>query len=476
MEKMAAIILAAGQGTRMKSAKPKVLHRVAGKPLITFPCELAQRLGVESIVVVVGHGRQEVEATARESIDGVDVAFALQAEQKGTGHAVLCALPRLRGHKGPVLILSGDVPLLDKPSISRMKKAYNKTGGPMAFLSFTPEDAAEYGRVIRDSGGRPVAIREFRDCSVQEKKIGEVNSGIYLIDMGFLRQSVKRLESNNSQKEFYLTDLLAMAAKKHEVAVAPVAAEVVNGVNDRIDLARIERVLQKKTNQGLMRGGVTMPAPDTVYVDLSVKVGADTEIGPSVQLRGSTKIGRGCRIEAGAVITDSTIKDGAQIKAYSVLEEAIVGPQCSVGPMGRLRPGTVLEKGAKVGNFVELKKTRLGPGSKASHLAYLGDGEIGRDVNVGAGTIFCNYDGFSKHKTVLCDDVFIGSDSQIVAPVTVGKGAYVASGSTITRDVPADDLAISRAKQENKKGVAAVMKRRLKALKERADAAKGKKK
>ncbi|MCP4675134.1 MAG: UDP-N-acetylglucosamine diphosphorylase/glucosamine-1-phosphate N-acetyltransferase [Deltaproteobacteria bacterium] len=466
MKKIAAVILAAGQGTRMRSDLPKVLHRVAGRSLVSFPVDLAARLGCDPIVLVTGHGRELVEKEVRACCDSDKVVFALQPTQKGTGHAVMSALPKLRGHRGAILVLSGDVPLLDRASITKLKKAYSKTGGPLAFLSFRPENPAGYGRVLRENG--VVAIREDKDCTRMEKAITEVNAGIYLIDIGFLRKAVKKLSDNNSQGELYLTDLVEAAAKISSAAAATVATDMVSGVNDRVDLARIDATLAKRIRVALMRSGVTIRMPETVRIDKDVKVGRDTEIDPGVQLLGNTKIGNGCRIETGAVVRNSTVHAGAVINAYSVLDDAEVKTGAEIGPMGRLRPGAIIGKDAKVGNFVELKNTTLGNGSKANHLAYLGDGDIGEGVNVGAGTIFCNYDGYQKHKTVLEDDVFIGSDSQLVAPVTVGRGSYVASGSTVTKDIPPDTLAIARSPQENKVGIARALRRRFKALKEKA--------
>jgi len=439
MDKLAVVILAAGQGTRMKSSQPKVLHRVAGQSLVAFPLALASKLKADRVVVVVGHGRDEVEREIRGLEGGDRVRLAVQAEQRGTGDAVRSALPALKGYKGAVLILSGDVPLLDKPSVTRLRKSFEKTGGMLAFLTFSPADPAAYGRVIRDDEGRPIGIREWRDCTPAERKITEVNAGIYLVDLGFLRRSLGKLTTDNEQGELYLTDLVEMAAKRGEVGLVRVRPEIVGGVNDRVDLSAIERLL---------------------HAEINAK--------PGVHLSGATKIGRGCLIEAGVQVKDSVVADGAILKAYSVLEGARVRSGAEIGPMGRLRPGADIGEKAKVGNWVEVKNTTLGNGSKANHLAYLGDGTVGEGCNLGAGTIFCNYDGFQKHRTVLEDDVFIGSDSQLVAPVTVGRGAYVASGSTVTKDVPSDALAVARSKQENKLGVAAVLRRRLKALKLKA--------
>lgn len=474
MTELAALILAAGEGKRMKSSVPKLLHRVGGRPLVSFPIDLVRRLGCTRTVVVVGHGRQQVVDAIRGLPSGGDVVFADQVEQRGTGDAVVAGLPALRGYAGQVLILSGDVPLIERRSISRLRKALDRTGGPLAFLTFYPPDLTGYGRVVRHNG-RVVAIREDRDCSRVEKRIEEVNAGVYLADAGFLRRAVKRLRANNAQGELYLTDLVELAAKRNEVAAISTTAEEVGGVNDRVDLARIEALLRLRTTLRLMRAGVTIRQPGTVQIDLDVTVDRDSELGSGVQLIGHTKVGRGCTIETGAVIADSTIEDGAIVRAYSVLDSAVVGPGCQVGPFARLRPGAILGSGSKVGNFVEVKNTVLGAGAKANHLAYLGDGTIGERVNVGAGTIFCNYDGFMKHRTVLEDEVFIGSDSQLVAPVTVGRGAYVASGSTVTHDVPADALAVARAKQENKPKVGAMLRRSLAAKKRKLSAEKDQK-
>jgi bifunctional UDP-N-acetylglucosamine pyrophosphorylase/glucosamine-1-phosphate N-acetyltransferase len=469
MKNAAVVILAAGQGKRMRSASPKVLHRVAGRPLIAFPLSLARSIGARRIVVVVGHGREAVEAAVASLPGGGEVRFAVQEEQRGTGHAVMAALPSLAGHAGPVLILSGDVPLLGRASVAALHKAYARSGGKLAFIEFEPADPTGYGRVIRDEGGAVVAIREDRDCTRAERRINEVNSGIYVVDAGFLRRGVKKIEADNAQHELYLTDLVSLAARRGEAAVVSAPPDEVCGVNDRVDLARIEAILQAGRTLELMRGGVTIRRPGTVQVDLDVRVGCDVELGAHVELRGATVIGDGCRVESGAVIVDSKIAAGAVIKAYSVLEGATVGPGAIVGPFARLRPGAALDENVHVGNFVEVKNTRLGPGSKANHLAYLGDGDVGAGVNIGAGTIFCNYDGYQKHRTVLEDGVFIGSDSQLVAPVRVGKGAYVASGSTITKDVPADALAVARGRQENKERLAPVLRRALLAKKKKQE-------
>jgi bifunctional UDP-N-acetylglucosamine pyrophosphorylase/glucosamine-1-phosphate N-acetyltransferase len=463
MDKIAAVIMAAGKGTRMKSNVPKVVHRLAGRPLIQYPVDLAEGVGCSPVVVVVGHGRDLVEAELRGH-NGL--SFALQAEQLGTGHALMSALPKLRGHKGAVLILSGDVPLLDKVSVSKLKKAYKQSGGLLALITFRPRNPFGYGRIVRD-GKKVVDIREEKDCTRAEKAIDEVNGGIYIMDIGFLRRSVKKLKSDNKQGEFYLTDLVKMAAQKGGVGALEVEPQVVSGINDRVDLAAIEALVHEQVNLELMRSGVTICHPPSVHIDVGVKVGRDTHVGADVQLAGDTVVGSGCVLERGVVIKNSVVDNGVHIKPYSVIEDATIRENAQVGPMARLRPGTDLGKGSKVGNFVEIKNTVLGAGSKASHLSYLGDGQVGERVNMGAGTIFCNYDGFLKHKTVLEDEVFIGSDSQLVAPVVVGRGAYVASGSTITRNVPPDALAVARSRQENKDGLAAILRAKLISAKEK---------
>ncbi|MBN2340606.1 MAG: bifunctional UDP-N-acetylglucosamine diphosphorylase/glucosamine-1-phosphate N-acetyltransferase GlmU [Deltaproteobacteria bacterium] len=465
MTQIASIILAAGKGTRMKSNIAKVLHPVCGAPLIHFPLQLSFQLKSKTTVVVVGHEKDAVEQTVRALAGSRSVAFAHQKEQLGTGHAVMTGMAELKDFSGPVLILSGDVPLLTKSTLTRLQKAYAKCGGPVAMTAFTTPAPGTYGRVITEKG-KPSAIREFKDCTAEEKRIELVNAGIYLIDAAFIRRAVPKLKTNNAQGEFYLTDLVALAAQKSSVALVTADEKEVCGANDRLDLLNIERTLQMDIHHKLMKSGVTIQSPETVHIDIDCKVGTDTVVGTGAHILQGSKIGSGCTIEPGAIIRNSIIKDGAMVKAYSVLDNAIMDSGATVGPMGRLRPGAHLKQNAHVGNWVELKNVVLGEGSKANHLAYLGDGKIGRGVNIGAGCIFCNYDGFLKHQTIIEDDVFVGSDSQMVAPVTIGKGAYVATGTTVTANVPADALAISRGRQLNKSGLAKRIKSRLKAKKE----------
>jgi bifunctional UDP-N-acetylglucosamine pyrophosphorylase/glucosamine-1-phosphate N-acetyltransferase len=451
----------------MFSELPKVLHRASGRSLVSFPVRLAQGLEVSPIVVVVGHGREKVIAQLDTDFGQGAVCFAVQEQQLGTADAVRSALPHLLDHRGPVLVLSGDVPLLADQTIRQLEAAYLGANAAVALLTFEPRDPSGYGRVLREAG-HVRSVKEHRDCSESERAIREVNAGIYLIDADFLRSGLGRLTSDNDQGELLLPDLVALAASEGVVPAVLASEEEVGGVNDRADLARVEAVLRARTNLALMRTGVAMSQPESVHVDLDCEIGPDTSLGPGVQLLGRCRIGRGCTLEAGVIVQSSEVHDGATIKAYSVLESAVVGNDAVVGPFARLRPGTKLGPKVHIGNFVETKNTIMDTGAKANHLAYLGDGVIGQRVNVGAGTIFCNYDGYQKHTTVLEDDVFIGSDSQLVAPVTVGRGAYVGSGSTITKNVPADALAMSRVKQENREGVAALLRRRFAALKQKA--------
>jgi bifunctional UDP-N-acetylglucosamine pyrophosphorylase/glucosamine-1-phosphate N-acetyltransferase len=320
-----------------------------------------------------------------------------------------------------------------------------------------------YGRILRKSSGKVMAIREEKDCSGSELDIEELNAGVYCFSRTFLEANIARLESKNRQREFYITDLVEIATMSSGLPVADVEipGQEAIGINDRKELARVEGILLSRVRERVMAGGTTLRSPETIWIDEEVEIGADTVVSPGVMLRGRTVVGRGCLIDKGCVLSDTKLEDDVVIKPYTVTEEAVLRRGAIVGPFARLRPGSDVGRDAHVGNFVELKKTVMGEGSKANHLSYLGDGTIGRNVNVGAGTIFCNYDGFNKHTTVLEDDVFIGSDSQMVAPVTVGKGSYVGSGSTITSDVPPDSLALARARQVVKKGRASMLRKLL---------------
>ncbi|HJZ84618.1 MAG TPA: bifunctional UDP-N-acetylglucosamine diphosphorylase/glucosamine-1-phosphate N-acetyltransferase GlmU [Polyangia bacterium] len=449
---LSVVILAAGQGTRMKSSRAKVLHTLGGQPLVCFPIERARELGAARIVVVLGHQHAEVTAVIEQRFGADAVEVALQLEQLGTAHAVAQAAPKLGGARGPILIIYADVPLLTADTLRRLCAGWRPGG--LALVTARPTDPHGYGRIVRTPDGLVARIVEEKDATPAERRIAEINAGIYCVDAALLREALERVGRKNAQREFYLTDLAEMAAQRGRVEVVEADADEVAGINDRAQLAACEARLHGQLARALMTGGVTIRDPARVRIDLGVTVGADTEIGPGVELRGGTRIGSGCRIEAGSILSAATVGDGVHIRPYCVLAQCTVGPGAVVGPFAHLRPGTELAEGVHIGNFVETKKARLGKGSKANHLTYLGDAELGAGVNVGAGTITCNYDGVAKQKTVIEDGVFIGSDTQLVAPVTVGAGAYIGAGTTVTRPVPPRALAISRAPQKNIEGYA----------------------
>ncbi len=439
-------MLAAGKGTRMKSEQAKVLHQACGRPMAFFPIRAALAIDASPVVVVVGHQAKSVEEELARQFAGAPLRFALQAEQLGTGHAVLCAEEALRDFEGDVLILAADIPLIRPGTLQKLVTA--KADADVALLSCRAKDPKGYGRIVRRQNGEVARIVEEKDASEAERQIDEVNASVYLVSAKFLFPALRGLGRSNAQGEYYLTDIVAKGR-----AVAALAEEVeVSGVNDRAQLARSAALLRERRNEQLMKDGVTLVDPAVTYVDEGVEVGPDTVIEPMASLRGKTRIGRGARIGQGCVLVDSEIADGAQILPYTHMTEARIGPGATVGPFARLRPGAQLAEQAHVGNFVELKKTVLGKGSKANHLTYLGDTVVGEGCNIGAGTITCNYDGKNKHQTTIQDGAFIGSDTQLVAPVTVGKGAYVGTGATVREDVPAGALAVSAGKQRNIEG------------------------
>jgi bifunctional UDP-N-acetylglucosamine pyrophosphorylase / glucosamine-1-phosphate N-acetyltransferase len=452
MARISAIVLAAGMGTRMKSGLVKVMHPVAGVPMIVWPVSAAFEAGVEECVLVVGHQEEKVRSYFADRQG--EVTFAVQAEQLGTGHAVHCAMPKLEDKADTVLILCGDTPLITAATIKSMLQAHQSTSAAVTVMTADFANPFGYGRVLKGDDGSITAIVEEKDASAEERKIREVNAGVYCVDRAFLAEAVARLDSNNAQGEFYLTDVVRQAASQGRKCLSYTVTDAVeiSGVNDRIQLAEAARVLRGRINRELMLSGVTMIDPAVVYIDRGVKIGRDTVIYPGASVSGSTVIGERCTIGQGAIINSCTIGDDTVIKAGSVLEESVVREEVQVGPMAHLRPGSELMPRVKIGNFVETKKLLMGEGSKASHLTYLGDATVGKDVNIGCGTITCNYDGVKKHKTVIEDDVFVGSDVQLVAPVTVGRNSLIAAGTTVTVDVPPDSLAISRTPQVNKEG------------------------
>ena len=450
-ESLSAVVLCAGKGERMKSARAKVLHPLLGRPLCAWPVERAFEAGAGAVVAVVGHQAPAVEEALRRAFPGRDVRFALQAQQRGTGDAVASAQDALAGFDGGVLVLYGDVPLLTAETLEQLKQAWRTAQGPLALVSFRPKDPKGYGRLVRE-GGKVVRIVEEKVATAQERALGEVNAGIYLCDAAFLFEVVGTLDANNAQGEVLLTDIVARAAALGEVAVVEASVEEVAGVNDRAQLADAAKVLQDRINRAHMRAGVTFLDPGTTWVDAGATLAPDVVLGPQVTVGEGCVLGEGTTVGQGSVLTRARLGRRVEVKPYSVLEDATVADDCHVGPFARLRPGTELAEGVHVGNFVETKKAKLGKGTKASHLTYLGDAEIGQGCNIGAGTITCNYDGVNKHVTRLGDGVFIGSDSQLVAPVSVGDRAFVGAGSTITQDVPADALALSRTRQVTKAG------------------------
>jgi bifunctional UDP-N-acetylglucosamine pyrophosphorylase/glucosamine-1-phosphate N-acetyltransferase len=453
------IILAAGLGTRMKSKTIKILHRAAGRPIVEYVLDMAAELGASTPVMIVGHQRDAVQ-----ELIGGRARFAVQEQQLGTGHAVRMAEQVLRAEPGrSVLILSGDVPLTRIETLRRLLDEHARQQNAMTMLTMKLGDPAMYGRVLRDADGGVTRVVEAKDASDEEKRIDEVNAGIYVVDAADLFANLRNVKSNNAQGEYYLTDLLAMIREQGKRVGAVVCADPIEalGVNSRSELAVVEAEIQRRVVQKLMSEGVTFRNPNTVVIDSTVSIGADTVVYPFVTLEGTTEIGRDCVIEPGVHLMSVKVGDNVHVKTGTVAEDAVIEEDAAVGPYAHLRPGTRLGRHVKVGNFVETKKAVFGEGAKASHLSYIGDAEVGADVNIGAGTITCNYDGVNKHKTTIEDGVFIGSDTQLVAPVRVGKGAYVGAGSTITKDVPPDALALTRVPQKNVEGWAIKRRERL---------------
>lgn len=449
------LILAAGLGTRMKSAKAKVLHEVAGRPLICWAVETARSAGSDRIVAILGHQLEDVTKVLADRFGDDGVSIAHQKEQKGTGHAILCALPSLENEPDDrtVVILTGDAPLLQSERVADLAAACESSESKMALLSTVPPEAVAYGRLVRDDSGKLLRIVENADASDEEKAIREMNAGFYAINLGILRKEVASLSSDNAQGELYLTDLAEKAAERGGAAVIDAPFDEICGINDRMDLSRVSGSARRRINESWMLKGVTFQDEASTFIDADVAdIGQDTILGANVHLRGKTTIGSGVFIDTGCVLTDVSVDDDTWIKPSSVLSESKVGKRVNVGPFAHLRPQTILDEDSKVGNFVETKKTHIMAGAKASHLSYLGDASIGTKANIGAGTITCNYDGFRKHKTTIEAGAFIGSDSQLVAPVTVGRDAFVGAGTTVTKDVPRAALALGRSKQVNVEG------------------------
>ncbi len=444
---LAVAILAAGQGSRMRSRLPKVLHALAGRPLLGHVLEAARALQPTGIYVVHGHGGEEVRAR----LAAPDVRWVEQREQLGTGHAVAQVLPELADEQ-IVLVLYGDVPLVTPQLLQPLVTA--AAGGAVGLLTVRPDDPAGYGRIIRDAGGNVAAIVEEKDADTAQKAITEANTGLLAAPAGALRRWLAQLGNDNAQGEYYLTDIIAAARAEDvrvEACLAPDMLQVL-GINDRAQLAQLERAYQLREAQRLMQAGLTLADPARFDLRGTLEVGLDCYIDINAVIEGRVRLGEGVRIGPNCQLRDAVLEDGAVVHANSVIEGAVVGAQAVIGPFARLRPGAQIGPRAKAGNFVEIKAAVLEEGAKVNHLSYVGDAHIGRNANIGAGTITCNYDGANKHRTVIGDNAFIGSGTNLVAPVAIGAGATVGAGSTITRDAPAAQLSLSRAKQHSVPG------------------------
>jgi len=441
------LVLAAGKGTRMRSDLPKVLHPIGGKALVQHVVDTARQVGGEQILIITGHGAEKVE----ERMAAPDVKFVLQAQQLGTGHAVQQALPHLR-KEATVLILYGDVPLTRAETLQKL--ITHVRDSQMGLLTINMQDPTGYGRIIRDAAGAVSAIVEHKDANDEQKKIAEINTGIMAVKAKHLHKWLPALQNNNAQGEYYLTDIIAMAKTDGIVIQVeqPTAVEEVEGINNRQQQAALERFYQKQKANELMVAGVTLLDPSRIDIRGNLGVGRDVVIDVNCVFEGAVELGDGVTIEPNCVIINSRIGNNTHIKAYSHIEDSVLASDCDIGPYARLRPGTDLAEGVKIGNFVETKKAVIAKGSKVNHLSYIGDAKIGSGVNVGAGTITCNYDGVNKSKTEIGDNAFIGSNSALVAPIKIGASATVGAGSVITKNVGDADLAIARSKQTNLQG------------------------
>ncbi len=451
MNKTSVVIMAAGLGTRMKSKLAKVLHRAGGLTLLEHVIRTARAVADPAdIVAIVGHQAEKVS----KLVEPMGVRTALQAVPQGTGHAVAQAKPLLENAGGWLVILSGDVPLLTAASVKRLVSEHEASGKDATVMTCSIAEPGAYGRIVRDAEGNVTAIVEFKACNEEQKKIREINSGIYCFRSDLVWKYIAEIDTNNPAGEYYLTDLVEIFRRNgHKVGAMQIEDfNELLGINNKVELAEMDRMFRARKVCELMLDGVTIERPETVTIDVDVRVGRDAEIEPNVRLTGMTAIGEDTRIGTGSVIEDSTIGAGAQILPYTVISESEIGDGARVGPFARLRNHNNVGANCHIGNFVELKKTTMGAGAKANHLAYLGDAEIGSKSNIGAGTITCNYDGVNKHKTRIGEKAFVGSNSTLVAPIEIGSGAYIAAGSVITDAVPDTSLAFGRARQIVKTG------------------------
>lgn len=443
-----AIVLAAGQGTRMKSDLYKVLHPVCGKPMVAHVIDNIRTLGADRIVTIVGHGAEKVEQTLGEKSE-----YALQEEQLGTAHAVQQAETLIGALSGTTIVVCGDTPLIRPETMEALIAHHNKMGAKATILTAIADDPTGYGRIIRGEEGQVLRNVEQKDATEQEQQVTEINTGTYCFDNEALFATLKKVTNDNAQGEYYLPDVIGILQSEQELVSAYVTDDFSEtlGVNDRVVLSEAERVLRSRLAEQHMRNGVTIISPENTYISADAEIGRDTVLQPGTMIEGKTIIGENCIIGPNSQIVDSVIADRTTIHSSVVLLSRI-GEDTAVGPFAHIRPESNLGSSVRIGNFVEVKKSTLGEGSKVSHLSYIGDAEIGSRVNVGCGTITVNYDGKNKYQTTIEDEAFIGCNSNLIAPVTVGKGAYVAAGSTISKDVPSDSLAIARSRQENKEG------------------------
>ncbi len=442
------VILAAGMGTRMKSKMPKVLHKVCGKPLSKWVIDASKAAGADKVCAVVGHKAETVKEVLGDVCE-----FALQAEQKGTGHAVMQAIDVIKNSKGEVVILNGDTPLITAETINKAIEYHKNNGNQATVITAILDDATGYGRIVRDNDGSVLKIVEQKDASEEEKKINEVNSGMYVFDAQSLVYALDKITPNNAQGEYYLTDTLEilLSAGKKIGGYAISDNDEIRGINDRVQLNEAENIMQKRINEYHMRNGVTMRNPESVYIEDGVEIGNDTEICQNVTIKSGTKIGSDCVIGSGSMLDRAVIHDGVDVLS-SVILESEVDEGTHVGPFAYIRPNCHVGKEVKVGDFVELKNSNIDNGTKISHLTYIGDSDVGKRVNFGCGTVTCNYDGKKKYRTTIGDDCFVGCNTNFVSPINVGDGVYIAAGSTITEDIPENSLSIARARQVNKEG------------------------
>ncbi len=450
MNQLGVILLAAGQGTRMKSAVPKVLHSLGGKALYLHVLETAKRLDPAVVAIVVGHAAR----TVQEACPVRDINWAVQEEQLGTGHAVLCAHDKFRGFDGNILILSGDVPLIEEQTLRTIIEHQRSSRADLSLLTAQLDNPKGYGRILRNAQGAIAGIVEEKDATGEQRQISEINTGVYVVSSPFLFEALAAVKNHNQQKEYYLTDIVAIALRQKKKVEAVHVDDVREtlGINSREDLAKMEKNLRDKINQKWMLAGVTLQDPDTTYIEETVRIGQDTVIGPNTHLKGKTVIGERCQIDGTAFLTDMEIGDDVLLKFSVVMTGSRIDRGAIIGPFAHLRPGTHLGSNVHIGNFVEAKAAHVGEGTKANHLTYLGDVTIGRDTNIGAGTITCNYDGFQKYKTTIGDRVQVGSDTTLIAPIAIGDDVYVATASTVRHDIPAGALVFNPREEQLREG------------------------